>query len=51
VLVLLPVLVLLMLWKVPEPPPSVRRGHDRFLRSLTLMYENKLFLRLIASRS
>jgi glycoside/pentoside/hexuronide:cation symporter, GPH family len=48
VLILLPVLVLLMLWQVPEPPPSVREGTVGFTRSLTLMYENKLFLRLIA---
>jgi Na+/melibiose symporter-like transporter len=48
VLVLLPLLALLMLWRVPEPPPSVREGTTGFVRSLTLMYENKLFLRLIA---
>jgi glycoside/pentoside/hexuronide:cation symporter, GPH family len=48
VLVLLPLLVLLLLWKVPEPPPSVREGTVSFTRSLGLMWENKLFLRLIA---
>jgi Na+/melibiose symporter-like transporter len=48
VLFLLPVLALLLLWKVPEAPPSAREGSVGFLRSLTLMYENKLFLRLIA---
>jgi Na+/melibiose symporter-like transporter len=47
VVVLLPVLALLMLWRVPEPPPSVREGSIGFLQSLTLMYRNKLFLRLI----
>lgn len=48
VLVLLPVLALLLLLTVPEAPPSAREGTVGFLRSLTLMYENKLFLRLVA---
>ncbi len=47
VLILLPVLVFLLLWQVPEPPRSVREGTVGFTRSLTLMWENKLFLRLI----
>lgn len=47
VLVLLPVLIVLMLWRVPEPPASVREGTVGFLQSLSLMYRNKLFLRLI----
>jgi Na+/melibiose symporter-like transporter len=48
VLVLLPLLALLLLWRVPEPPPSAREGTVGFLQSLTLMYRNRLFLRLIA---
>jgi len=47
VLVLLPVLIVLMLWRVPEPPASVREGSVGFVQSLSLMYRNKLFLRLI----
>jgi glycoside/pentoside/hexuronide:cation symporter, GPH family len=47
VLLLLPILVVLMLWRVPEPQRSVREGTVGFTQSLTLMYRNKLFLRLI----
>jgi glycoside/pentoside/hexuronide:cation symporter, GPH family len=35
VLLLLPALVLLMLWRVPEPPRSVREGSVGFTESLT----------------
>jgi glycoside/pentoside/hexuronide:cation symporter, GPH family len=48
VLILLPLLAVLLLVRVPEPPASIREGTVGFTRSLTLMYENKLFLRLIA---
>lgn len=48
VLILLPALVLLLIWRIPEPPASAREGSVGFTRSLGLMYENKLFLRLIA---
>jgi glycoside/pentoside/hexuronide:cation symporter, GPH family len=48
VLILLPVLVLMLLWRIPEPPRSVREGSVGFTQSLALMYQNKLFLRLIA---
>jgi glycoside/pentoside/hexuronide:cation symporter, GPH family len=48
VLLLLPLTVLLILWKVPEPPRSVREGTVNFTQSLTLMWRNKLFLRLIS---
>jgi len=47
VLILLPVLTVLVILAVPEPPPSAREGGVSFLRSLSLMYRNKLFLRLI----
>jgi len=47
VVVLLPVITLLVIVAVPEPPPSAREGHVRFFQSLSLMYRNKLFLRLI----
>jgi glycoside/pentoside/hexuronide:cation symporter, GPH family len=48
IVMLLPLLALMILWRVPEPPRSVREGSIGFLQSLTLMYRNKLFLRLIA---
>jgi glycoside/pentoside/hexuronide:cation symporter, GPH family len=48
VLILLPLIVLLLIWQIPEPPKSVREGAVSFTQSLTLMYRNRLFLRLIA---
>ncbi len=48
VVILLPLITILVILTVPEPPPSAREGRVRFFQSLTLMYRNKLFLRLIA---
>jgi glycoside/pentoside/hexuronide:cation symporter, GPH family len=48
VMILLPVTVLLLLWRVPEPPRTIREGTVGFTQSLTLMWRNKLFLRLIS---
>jgi glycoside/pentoside/hexuronide:cation symporter, GPH family len=47
VVILLPLLTIAVVARVPEPPPSLREGHTPFLGSLSLMYRNKLFLRLI----
>ena len=47
-LILLPALALLVIALVPEPPPSAREGRVRFGRSLALIFQNGLFLRLIA---
>ncbi len=47
IVVLLPLLTILVVTRVPEPPPSAREGRVRFFDSLGLMYRNKLFLRLI----
>jgi GPH family glycoside/pentoside/hexuronide:cation symporter len=47
VVILLPVLTVLVVARVPEPPPSAREGRVPFVDSLALMYRNKLFLRLI----
>jgi Na+/melibiose symporter-like transporter len=47
VLLLLPLTVLLVVTRVPEPPPSVREGKTPFLQSLKLITQNKLFLRLM----
>ena len=44
---LLLILTLLVVLKVPEPPPSANEGKISFLDSMRLMYGNKLFLRLI----
>jgi Na+/melibiose symporter-like transporter len=46
-LVLLPLLTLLVVALVPEPPARTSDGQISFLRSLTLMSRNRLFLRLI----
>jgi glycoside/pentoside/hexuronide:cation symporter, GPH family len=48
VVILLPLLTVLVVTRVPEPPPSAREGRVPFAASLGLMYRNKLFLRLIA---
>jgi glycoside/pentoside/hexuronide:cation symporter, GPH family len=48
VLVLLPLIVLMIVWRVPEPVRTAREGSVSFTKSLTLMYRNKLFLRLIS---
>jgi len=47
VLVALPVIVALLLWRVPEPPARAREGSVNFTQSLGLMWHNKLFLRLL----
>jgi len=47
VLVLMPSITLLVLWRVPEPPASAREGQTPFLRSLRLMWRNKLFRTVI----
>ncbi len=47
VVILLPLLTVLVVTRVPEPPPSAREGRVPFAASLGLMYRNKLFLRLI----
>lgn len=47
VLILLPLLAALVIARVPEPPVRSTDGQMSFLRSLTLMSRNALFLRLI----
>jgi Na+/melibiose symporter-like transporter len=47
IVILLPLLTICVVVSVPEPPPSAREGRVPFLASLTLMYRNKLFMRLI----
>ncbi len=47
ILLFLPIMAVLVLTRVPEAPPSIREGDVSFLKSLGLMYQNKLFLRLI----
>ena len=47
IVILLPLLTILVVTQVPEPPPSVKEGRVPFTASLGLMYKNKLFLRLI----
>ena len=47
-MILLPLLTILVVTRVPEPPPSAREGRIPFATSLGLMYRNKLFMRLIA---
>lgn len=47
ILIALPIIALLVIGRVSEAPPSSREGDVSFLRSLSLMYQNKLFLRLI----
>lgn len=44
---LLLIITVLVVLRVPEPPPRVKEGQVRFLQSLGLMYRNKLFLRVI----
>ncbi len=48
VLIVLPLVTVLVVLTVPEPPRSAREGHVPFFASLRLMYRNKLFLRLIS---
>ncbi|MEJ2088874.1 MAG: MFS transporter [Gammaproteobacteria bacterium] len=45
---LLLLITVLVVLRVPEPPPRAREGQVRFVRSLALMYRNKLFLRVLA---
>jgi GPH family glycoside/pentoside/hexuronide:cation symporter len=45
---LLLLITVLVVLRVPEPPPRAREGQVRFVRSLALMYKNKLFLRVLA---
>jgi len=47
ILILLPAIGLMMLWRLPEPPPSPAEGSVRFLRSLKLMWRNGLFRRVV----
>ncbi len=47
IVILLPLLTVCVVLTVPEPPPSPREGRVPFLASLSLMYRNKLFMRLI----
>ncbi|TNF86729.1 MAG: MFS transporter [Gammaproteobacteria bacterium] len=44
---LLLAITVLVVWRVPEPPPRVNEGKVKFLQSLGLMYKNKLYLRVI----
>ncbi len=48
IVLLLPLLTILVVTRVPEPSPSAREGRVPFVKSLGLMYRNKLFMRLIA---
>lgn len=43
VVILLPSVALLVLWRVPEPAPTAHEGKTPFLRSLRLIWKNKLF--------
>lgn len=45
---LLLLITVLVVLRVPEPPPRAREGQVRFVKSLALMYRNKLFLRVLA---
>ncbi len=45
---LLLLITVLVVWRVPEPPPTAREGQTGFVRSLSLMYRNKLFLRVLS---
>jgi len=45
---LLLVITVLVVLRVPEPPPRAREGQVKFLQSLGLMYRNKIFLRVIS---
>ncbi len=44
---LLLVITFLVVARVPEPPPRVREGQVGFVQSLSLMYRNKLYLRVL----
>lgn len=44
---LLLLIAALVVVKVPEAPPSASEGRVPFLQSMKLMYENKLFLRIL----
>jgi GPH family glycoside/pentoside/hexuronide:cation symporter len=44
---LLLLITVLVVWRVPEAPPKIREGQVSFVESLTLMYRNKLFLRVL----
>lgn len=45
---LLLIITVLVVWRVPEPPPRTNEGKVRFLQSLGLMYQNKIYLRVIS---
>lgn len=47
IIIFLPIMALLVVTRVPEAPASSKEGDISFLKSLSLMYRNKLFLRLI----
>jgi Na+/melibiose symporter-like transporter len=44
---LLLIITFLVVARLPEPPPSAREGQVPFLKSLTLIGRNKLFLRVV----
>lgn len=44
---LLLLITVLVVLRVPEVPPRAREGQVGFLQSLTLMYRNKIFLRVL----
>lgn len=44
---LLLLITVLVVLRVPEVPPRAREGQVSFLQSLTLMYRNKIFLRVL----
>jgi Na+/melibiose symporter-like transporter len=44
---LLLVITVLVVIRVPEPPPRAREGQTGFVESLALMYKNKLFVRVL----
>jgi Na+/melibiose symporter-like transporter len=47
VLALLPLATLLLVLRVPEPPRTPGEGQVAFVASMRLMFQNKLFMRLI----
>jgi Na+/melibiose symporter-like transporter len=45
---LLLAITVLVVLRVPEPPPRAREGQVGFLESLSLMYRNRLYLRVLS---
>lgn len=40
-------ITVLVVLRVPEPPPRAKEGQTSFVQSLSLMYRNKIFLRVL----